>query len=118
MLEVVRYDPLTQESVVVSGWGERADWYRNLAAHPAVEVRTGHDRYVPVQRFLSPEETAEEFKDYARRYPRYARVFAGQLRVDLDGSDAAYRAVADRVRMVALRPSPDVVEIPRGFQPR
>src|SRR5215212_7433167 len=29
-LEVIRYDPATEESVVVSAWGEKADWYRNL----------------------------------------------------------------------------------------
>jgi F420H(2)-dependent quinone reductase len=56
VLEVIRYDPATRESVVPSGWGERSDWYRNIKASPALEVQTGGERYVPVQRFLAPDE--------------------------------------------------------------
>jgi deazaflavin-dependent oxidoreductase (nitroreductase family) len=59
-LEVVRYDPATGESVVVSAWGEEADWYRNIEANPAMEIRIGRERYVPKQRFLSPEEVYAE----------------------------------------------------------
>jgi len=55
VLEVILYDPATRESVVLSAWGEKADWYRNIEAVPALEVRTGGQRYVPEQRFLAPE---------------------------------------------------------------
>jgi deazaflavin-dependent oxidoreductase (nitroreductase family) len=55
VLEVVRYTPATKESVVLSAWGERADWYRNIKVSPALEVWTGGERYVPKQRFLAPE---------------------------------------------------------------
>jgi deazaflavin-dependent oxidoreductase (nitroreductase family) len=55
VLEVILYDPATRESVVLSAWGEEADWYRNIEAVPALEVRTGGQRYVPEQRFLAPE---------------------------------------------------------------
>jgi len=118
VLEVVRYDPFTEESVVVSGWGERSDWYRNLRAHPAVEVQTGGERYVPAQRMLTPDEVYGEIVDYERRYPRYARIFAGQLGVRLDGSEDARGAFAARVRMVAFRPPADTARVPRGFRPR
>jgi deazaflavin-dependent oxidoreductase (nitroreductase family) len=38
VLEVVHYDPHTPEVVVVSGWGERSDCYRNITATPAIEI--------------------------------------------------------------------------------
>jgi hypothetical protein len=38
---------------VLSAWGEKGDWYRNLEATPALEIRTGGERYVPEQRFLA-----------------------------------------------------------------
>ena len=41
VLEVLLHDPATRESVVLSAWGEKADWYRNVVATPALEVRTG-----------------------------------------------------------------------------
>jgi deazaflavin-dependent oxidoreductase (nitroreductase family) len=56
VLEVLLHDPATRESVVLSAWGEKADWYRNVGETPALEVRTGDQRCVPEQRFLAPEE--------------------------------------------------------------
>ncbi len=67
MLEVVRYDPDTHESIVVSGWGDRADWYSNLQETPALSIETGGKRFVPTQRFLTPEEVYQALRDYLRR---------------------------------------------------
>jgi deazaflavin-dependent oxidoreductase (nitroreductase family) len=39
VLEVILYDPATREGVVLSAWGEKAGWYRNIEAVPALEVR-------------------------------------------------------------------------------
>ena len=103
-LEVVRYDPSLRETVVASGWGERSDWYRNLKAHPALEIRTGRERYAPEQRFLTPEEVYREIVDYERRHPWAVRIVPSLLGFRLDGSDAARRAFANSVRMVAFRP--------------
>jgi deazaflavin-dependent oxidoreductase (nitroreductase family) len=93
-LEVIRHDPTTGENFVVSAWGEEADWYRNLKANPAVEIRTERKRYVPEQRFLSPEEVYAEIAPYKRRYPLLARILPRWLGFRLD----------DSVRMVAFRP--------------
>src|SRR5215203_826612 len=103
-LEVVRYDPSLRATVVASGWGERSDWYRNLKAHPALEIRTGRERYAPEQRFLTPEEVYREIVDYERRHPWAVRIVPSLLGFRLDGSDAARRAFANSVRMVAFRP--------------
>ena len=56
VLEVALYDPNSRESVVFSAWGEKANWYRNLEATPAYEVRSGCQRYAAEQRFLTPED--------------------------------------------------------------
>ena len=104
VLEVVRYDPHTGQSVVVPAWGARADWYRNLCAAPAIEVQIGRERYAPVQRFLSPEETYSEIADYERRHPWFSRILAYLLGRPLDGTEASRRALAVSVRLVAFRP--------------
>src|SRR5215212_3722069 len=69
VLEVILYDPATRESVVLSAWGERADWYRNIEAVPALEVRTGGQRYVPERRFLAPEVNPAVISDSCQRAP-------------------------------------------------
>ena len=105
VLEVVRYDPDIRESIVVSAWGERADWYRNLRANPAVEIRVGRERYAPVQRFLTPEEVYAEIAGYKRRHRFLARTFSRLLiGLPLDGTDTARRTFAASLRMVAFRP--------------
>jgi deazaflavin-dependent oxidoreductase (nitroreductase family) len=103
-LEVVRYDPSLRETVVASGWGERSDWYRNLKAHPALEIRSRRERYAPEQQFLTPEEVYQEIVDYERRHPWAVRIVPSVLGFRLDGSDAARRSFANSVRMVAFRP--------------
>lgn len=74
VLEVLFFDPDTRESVVVSAYGPSADWYRNLQAQKALRVRTGLTSYVPMQRFLSPEERREVALEFARRHPREVRL--------------------------------------------
>jgi deazaflavin-dependent oxidoreductase (nitroreductase family) len=104
VLEVVLYEPTTRESVVVSAWGAKADWYRNLLEGPAIEVRTGRERYTPVQRFLTPEEAYAAFVDYELRHPWAARVFAKLFGYPVGGSEAARRTFVEPMRLVAFRP--------------
>ena len=104
VLEVIRYEPSTREIVTVSGRGEKSDWYRNLRAHPALEVQTGRERYAPEQRFLTPDEVYREIADYERRHPWAVRVVPPLLGFGLDGSEPARRAFAEYLRMVAFRP--------------
>ena len=104
VLEVIRYDPATKESVVLSGWGEKADWYRNIKATPALEVRTGGERYVPEQRFLAPEENHAVLADYRRRHPLAFRIFARVFGYPLGGTEAIRREFASSLRLVAFCP--------------
>ena len=104
MLEAIRYDPATKESVVLSAWGEKADWYRNIKVTPAMEVRTGGERYVPEQRFLSLEENHAEIAYYERRHPLAVRIFAKVFDYPLGGTESIRREFASSMRLVAFRP--------------
>lgn len=75
VLETIRYSPESGEVVVVSGWGEKAQWYRNVLASGAQEVHIGAHRYLrPEQRRLSPQETVELLDEYVRAHPLAARL--------------------------------------------
>lgn len=108
VLEVLSYQQATKESVVLSAWGEQADWYRNVRSIPALEVRTGGERYVPEQRFLAPEENHTVICHYGQRHPLAFRVFARVFGYPLGGTEAARREVARSLKLVAFRPR-DVV---------
>lgn len=70
VLEVARLDHETGEVVVFSAWGARADWYRNLRAGRALEIRIGHLRFPePEHRFLPEEERRAVLVAYKEAYP-------------------------------------------------
>jgi deazaflavin-dependent oxidoreductase (nitroreductase family) len=83
LLEMILYNSATGESVVLSAWGEKADWYPNVGATPALEVRTGGQRYEPDQRFLVPEENHAVLADYRRHHPPAFLVFVKGARFRL-----------------------------------
>lgn len=103
-LEVVRYEPEHRRCVVVSAWGEQADWYRNLRAHPGLEVRIGRERFAPTRQFLTTDEAYAELLDYERRHPRLFKLIAAWMGFPVDRSQDARRDLAEAVRLVALQP--------------
>jgi deazaflavin-dependent oxidoreductase (nitroreductase family) len=104
VIEVVHYDPRTHENVVVSGWGTRADWYRNVRASPPIAVESGGERFAPVVRELAPEENFPIVANYVRRLPRLARPLVSRLGFDIKGTEEERRAHAARLLLVAFRP--------------
>jgi deazaflavin-dependent oxidoreductase (nitroreductase family) len=103
VLEVIHFEPSTGESVVLSGWGERAQWYRGLQAAPAEAVETGGRRYVPRHRFVGPEELYRDMQGYLRRNRWATGAVMRLLGPRFDGSEGD-RARAQSLRGVAFRP--------------
>jgi deazaflavin-dependent oxidoreductase (nitroreductase family) len=52
----VSFMPLDGHYVIFSGWGTRADWYRNLRAHPDVTVQVGRRRMGGTARLVADPE--------------------------------------------------------------
>ena len=106
LLEMILYNPATGESIVLSAWGEKADWYRNMEVTPALEARTASERCVPEQRLLVPEENHAVLAGYRRRHPLAFRVFvkAFGFGYRLEGLEDDRRKFAEFLRLVAIRP--------------
>src|SRR5436305_2049633 len=62
VLEVVDH-PAADEYVIVSGFGEKSQWYRNVMANPRVRVSVGLRRDVPATATPMTREAAEETID-------------------------------------------------------
>jgi deazaflavin-dependent oxidoreductase (nitroreductase family) len=70
VLEVVAR-PADRTFVVVSGFGERAQWYRNVVAHPRVRIFAGGRRPVSASaRVMSQAESSAALAAYAAAHPR------------------------------------------------
>ncbi|HHC08924.1 MAG TPA: nitroreductase family deazaflavin-dependent oxidoreductase [Actinobacteria bacterium] len=92
------------ELFVVSAWGRRADWVRNLEAGGLEEVWDGRRRFPATWRFPDVDEREEILAEYERRHRRAAGVFFRRLDPDYDVTDRARRRLAEGVVMVGFRP--------------
>jgi deazaflavin-dependent oxidoreductase (nitroreductase family) len=106
VVEVVRYDPRVPEVFVIAAWGGTPDWYRNLRAAPAIEVRTGRHRWpAPVQRFPDAVEILRVLRAYQRAHPAAFRQLGPRLGFPADPTDPSWPEVAARVHAVTFRPA-------------
>lgn len=108
VLEVVGTNATTSEYTVIVGFGRSSDWYRNIAANPALEVVVGRHRFVPQHRVLHEAEAVEVLADYEWRN-RWIRPIVRSLLGKLvgwryDGSRNARKRLVRELPMVAFRP--------------
>ncbi|ASR38103.1 hypothetical protein BAY61_27310 [Prauserella marina] len=105
VVEVVRYDSNIPEVVVVAAWGGAPDWYRNLRAAPAIEVRLGRRRWPePEHRFLEADETLRTLLAYQRAHPHAWKRIAPLLGFPSDPADPRWPEVAEEVHAIAFTP--------------
>lgn len=108
VLEVVRYDPVTEESVVVAGWGRRTAWFHNVEAGGAVAVLTGGRRYAPAYRLLDADEATAVVAEYERRNrfiaPVVRAVLSWLVGWRYHGTEAARRRLVAQLPLLAFRP--------------
>jgi deazaflavin-dependent oxidoreductase (nitroreductase family) len=97
LLEIVRHDPAVDAYVVASGWGDRADWFRNVLEHPVVSLQVGRRMVSARAERLTPIQAEDELAAYARQHP------------------GAFRAL---VRVLIGRPLPPEATLPRELAMR
>jgi len=104
VLEVVRHDLASDTYIVASGWGARADWFRNVEQNPNVLVQSGVRRLEAIAEQLPLDMAADELQRYARQHPRAFRALSKLLSgQELDGSAESCRRLAAEIPLVALR---------------
>lgn len=82
--------------IVVSGFGRRAQWYRNILAHPQVRVSCGTRRHLDATAVpLSDDESAAALRRYADVHPRAWRNLRSTI-------ESATGRPVDTLPMVAL----------------
>ena len=103
ILEVVEHDPTDGSFVVASGWGPTAAWYRNILHTPEVSIQVGRHT-IPVTALpLTPEEGADIFAKYAAQHrPTATYLLPRLMGFSVDGSEADFRAVGQRMPFVRL----------------
>ncbi len=104
MLEVVTRDQAAGAYIVASGFGEKADWFQNVMAHPEVTIQVGRKRLNVRAERLPLEQASEFLLAYNHHHPALLRSLAGILGYRTDGSEADVRFFAGVIPLVALTP--------------
>ena len=102
VLEVVEHDRANGSYVVASGFGARADWYRNVLAHPQVRIQVGWRTMPARAEPLTPEDGGDLMARYAPRHPWIAARLVRFMGFEVDGSASDYREVGQAIPFLRL----------------
>ena len=104
VIEVIKHDKATDTYYVVSGWGEKADWYRNIQKSPQVTVHSGGRKFQTIAEFIPIEKAIEVVNTYAHAHPiafnELSVVFFGERMKSIND---APRRVAEKMPMMAFQ---------------
>ena len=101
-LEVMRFDAVDGVYFVAAAFGRSSDWYRNVLAEPQITIRVGPRSYAARADPLDPAAAYAEFVSYGRQHRLIIRLLPKMTGIPFDGSEAAYRRVAEEMPLVAL----------------
>jgi len=103
IIEVVKHDRKTKTYYVVSGWGEKADWYQNIRKTAQVTVQSGRRKFHTTAEFISEKKAIEIIKTYAREHPIAFNELSGLFLGELTKEDSgAPEGIARKMPMVAF----------------
>ncbi|MEU4245699.1 nitroreductase family deazaflavin-dependent oxidoreductase [Actinoplanes sp. NPDC026619] len=105
VIEVVEHDGTGY--LVASGFGPRADWYRNVMTEPYATIQIGGRKLRVTAIPVPAEEGGELMARYAVRHPAAARRLCKLMGFVVDGSAEDYREVGRRVPFVQFLPCAD-----------
>ena len=103
VIEVVLHDKNTGTYYVVSGWGEKSDWYQNIRKTPQASVQVHGQKFQMKAEFIPVEKAIAIVNEYAHKHPvafnELSGLFLGERMKK--GSDAPER-IARKMPMVAF----------------
>lgn len=106
VLEVVDEDADHGRISVVSAWGDRSDWLRNVRSHSEVEIQIGRQRTAATARLLAEEAGEAVLRSYAERHPAAARGLARLLGYRLSDPRRDFGVLARDMIVVELTLKP------------
>lgn len=105
VVEVVHHDLDTGIYTIASGWGETADWYRNIVKNPDVVIQVGRRKLKARAVPLSLDEAQEKLLGYAHKYPAAFRELSHLMMGEhLDATRDDILKMAEKIPLIDLHP--------------
>lgn len=106
VVEVVGHDTANDTYFIVSGWGYKANWYRNLIATPYITIQVGRRTLNVEAQTLPPDKAAQILRAYREEHPFAARELSRLMGLDIIDatSTALEQTVRESLPVIELRP--------------
>jgi deazaflavin-dependent oxidoreductase (nitroreductase family) len=105
VIEIVQHNQDTDTYYVVSGWGDKSDWYQNIRKNPSVTIHTGRRQFKSTAEFIPAEKAVGIVQTYAREHPTAFNELSGLfLGERMEPGSNAPQHLAEKMPMVAFRP--------------
>ena len=103
VLEVVDYEVANNTYFVAAGWGNKADWYRNIQVTPRVKVQVKNHRFDAISATIEKSEAQAHLWVYAQKYPKaFTQLIKSMLGESLPPNEESCQKLAETVPLVAL----------------
>ena len=102
VIEVIRRDKEHDRYLVVSGYGEKSNWYQNIKKTPTVKIQVGARKAKAKAIFFNETDSLSELQDYAKRHPTAIKQLAGLVGASFDGSEEQLVHLSKRWPVIAL----------------
>lgn len=100
VLEVVDKD--AENYYIVSGFGEKSQWYKNLMQTPQVNIQVGQKKMDALAERLPANEGFKILENYAETHPKALRELSRLMGISYDGSKKDLEKMANILPVLAL----------------
>lgn len=102
VLEIIHSSPNAGKYYVVSGFGTRSDWYKNIINDPSVTIQIGNKKMAAVASQLNPEEASQLILAYTQKYPKNLKTLGAMIGYDIEHTPEGYRAFGKEIPVICL----------------
>lgn len=101
VLEIVDKD--TENYYIVSGFGEKSQWFKNIMRTPEVNIQVGKKKLVAKAEQLPVPAAFQTLSNYAEAHPKALRELSRLMGVSYNGSEKDLEKMANILPVLALR---------------
>jgi len=105
VLEVLYHNKTSGEYYVLSGWGDKSDWFMNIQKNPEVVVNAGGRKFEALAFQLTSVDAEPVISKYAYQHPKGFQVLSKRvLGVDLGVTKKSFEELAAFLPVICLQP--------------
>jgi len=103
VLEIIHIEANAGQYYVVSGFGSRSQWYKNIIEEPSVTIQVGNRKMAARAQQLGPEEASHQILDYTKRNPKNLQILGSLLGYEIEHTPEGYLAFGKEIPVIQFR---------------